>query len=152
MHKVVTNDGGSYTINGLAPGKYTVRAVGPGFGIFENTEVEVVAAKTQQLDITLKVTIEEQKVEVATDNNSLSTEPENNAGALVLKGDDLDSLPDDPDDLAAALQALAGPTTTPNTEPKHHPASADAAADHHAHTCHPDSRHPDTYGLPPRAR
>ncbi|HEX7294968.1 MAG TPA: carboxypeptidase-like regulatory domain-containing protein, partial [Pyrinomonadaceae bacterium] len=111
---VVTNEGGSYTINGLAPGKYTVRAVGSGFSIYENAEVEIVPAKTQQLDITLKVMIEEQKVTVAADNNNLSTEPENNAGAIVLKGDDLDSLPDDPDDLAAALQALAGPSAGPN--------------------------------------
>jgi hypothetical protein len=111
---VVTNDGGSYTINGLAPGRYTVRAAAAGFGIYENMEVDVVSAKVQQLDITLKVTIEEQKVTVAADNNSLSTEAENNAGAIVLKGSDLDSLPDDPDDLAAALQALAGPSAGPN--------------------------------------
>jgi Carboxypeptidase regulatory-like domain/TonB dependent receptor len=110
----VTNDGGSYTISGLAPGRYTVRAVGAGFGIYENTEVDVVAGKIQPLDITLKVTIEEQKVTVAADNNSINTEPENNAGAIVLKGSDLDSLPDDPDDLAAALQALAGPSAGPN--------------------------------------
>src|SRR4030095_10680386 len=111
---VITNDGGAYTINGLAPGKYTIRAVASGFGIYENAEVEISPAKTQQLDITLKVTIEEQKVTVAADTNSLSTEPENNAGAIILKGDDLDSLPDDPDDLAAALQALAGPSAGPN--------------------------------------
>ncbi|HJP93367.1 MAG TPA: carboxypeptidase regulatory-like domain-containing protein [Pyrinomonadaceae bacterium] len=111
---VVTNNSGSYTINGLAPGKYTVRAVNAGFAMFENTDVEVVAGKTQQFDITLKVAIEEQKVTVSTDNREVSTEPENNAGAVVLKGTDLDSLPDDPDDLAAALQALAGPSAGPN--------------------------------------
>ncbi|HSE31545.1 MAG TPA: TonB-dependent receptor [Pyrinomonadaceae bacterium] len=111
---VVTNDGGTYTINGLAPGKYTVRAVGSGFSIYENAEVEIAPAKVQQLDIVLKVTIEEQKVTVAADNSNLSTEADNNAGAIVLKGDDLDSLPDDPDDLAAALQALAGPSAGPN--------------------------------------
>ncbi|HXC68806.1 MAG TPA: carboxypeptidase-like regulatory domain-containing protein [Pyrinomonadaceae bacterium] len=105
---VVTNDGGSYTINGLAPGKYTVRAVNAGFAITETADVEVVAGKAQQFDITLKVAIEEQKVTIATDNRELSTEPENNAGAIVLKGEDIDALPDDPDDLAAALQALAG--------------------------------------------
>src|SRR4029453_6419004 len=88
---VVTNDGGTYTINGLAPGKYTVRAVGSGFSIYENPEVEIVPAKVQQLDIILKVTIEEQKVTVAADSRNLSTEADNNAGALVLKGDDLDS-------------------------------------------------------------
>ena len=110
----VTNDGGNYTINGLTPGKYTLRVVNAGFAIFENTEVEVVSGKAQQLDVTLKVAIEEQRVTVSTDNRELSTEPENNAGAVVLKGDDIEALPDDPDDLAAALQALAGPSAGPN--------------------------------------
>ena len=111
---VVTNDGGTYTINGLAPGKYTLRVVNAGFAIFENTEVEVTAGKAEQLDVTLKVAIEEQKVTVAADTRELSTEPENNAGAVVLKGEDIDALPDDPDDMAAALQALAGPSAGPN--------------------------------------
>src|SRR4029079_2749911 len=75
---------------------------------------EVVAGKPVQHDITLKVAIEEQKVTVNTDNRELSTEPENNAGAVVLKDADIDALPDDPDDLAAALQALAGPSAGPN--------------------------------------
>src|SRR5215813_5393945 len=108
-----TNDGGSYTINGLAPGRYTVRAHSSGFGIYENGEVDVVAGKALQLDITLKVAIEEQKVTVDAPS-AVSTEPENNAGAVVLKGADIDALPDDPDDLAAALQALAGPSAGPN--------------------------------------
>src|SRR5215213_5431562 len=111
---VVTNDSGTYAVNGLAPGKYTIRAVNAGFAISETPDVEVVAGKPAQLDITLKVAIEEQKVTVSTDNRELSTEPENNAGAVVLKGDDIDALPDDPDDLAAALQALAGPSAGPN--------------------------------------
>lgn len=110
---VVTNDGGSYSISGLAPGKYTVRAMNAGFAMFETADVDVVAGKAQQFDITLKVAIEEQKVTI-TDDRELNTEPDNNAGAIVLKGEDLDSLPDDPDDLAAALQALAGPSAGPN--------------------------------------
>src|SRR5256886_10241504 len=32
----------------------------------------------------------------------------------VISGRDLDALPDDPDELAAALQALAGPSIGPN--------------------------------------
>lgn len=111
---VVSNNGGIFTINGLPPGKYTVRATAAGFGAYENAEVEVVAGKSQQLDITMKVTIEEQKVTVATDGSAVSTEPDNNAGAVVLKGADIDALPDDPDDMAAALQALAGPSAGPN--------------------------------------
>ena len=111
---VTTNDNGVYAINGLAPGKYTLRVVNSGFAIYENAEVEVTSGKALQLDVILKVAIEEQKVTVAADNRELSTEPENNAGAVVLKGEDLESLPDDPDDLAAALQALAGPSAGPN--------------------------------------
>src|ERR1700754_3404622 len=111
---VATNESGNYAIKGLAPGKITLRVVNAGFAMFENTEVEVVAGTAEQLDVTLKVAIEEQRVTVAADNRELSTEPENNAGAVVLKGEDLDSLPDDPDDLAAALQALAGPSAGPN--------------------------------------
>src|SRR5688500_5189764 len=110
----VTNDGGSYSINGLAPGKYTVRAINGGFAMFETADVEVVAGKAQQFDITLKVAIEEQKVTIATDNRELSTDPENNAGAVVLKVDDIEALPDDPDDLVAALQASTGPSAGTN--------------------------------------
>ncbi len=101
----VTNDAGTYTINGLAPGKYTVRTVNSGFAMFEQVDVEIVAGRPNQFDITLKVAIEEQKVTIAADSRELSVEPENNAGAVVLKGEDIDALPDDPDDLAAALQA-----------------------------------------------
>src|SRR5256714_1750589 len=60
-----TNGDGAFTVAGLAPGKYTVRVSGPGFGTFENTDVTVAARESQQLDVVLKVTIEQQKVTVA---------------------------------------------------------------------------------------
>ncbi len=107
-----TGDGG-FTFTGLAPGKYTVRVAAPGFATFESTDVEV-TSRTQPLNVVLKVTIEQQKVTVSAEGNGVNTDPENNVGALVLKGTDLESLPDDPDDLAAALQALAGPAAGPN--------------------------------------
>ena len=109
-----TNEEGVYVINGLAPGAYTVRAKATGFAVFEQQDVQVTAARREPLDIKLSVTIEEQKVNVSADQRGLSTESENNADAIVLKGKDLDALPDDPDDLASALQALAGPSVGPN--------------------------------------
>lgn len=109
----VTDNDGNYVVNGLAPGKYIVRVVAPGFALFENTEVEITAGQRAQLKVTLSVSIEKQEVTVASET-PVSTDPENNAGALVLRGSDLDSLPDDPDELAAALQALAGPSAGPN--------------------------------------
>src|SRR5436309_1572686 len=108
-----TNGEGAFNLAGLAPGKYTVRASAPGFGAFENTEVDV-TARAEQLDVTLKVTIDQQKVTVSADATGVNTDPENNLSAIVLKGTDLEALPDDPDDLLAALQALAGPAAGPN--------------------------------------
>src|SRR5436853_21240 len=109
-----TNGEGNFAINGLAPGKYTVQVTAPGFAAYEDSEIDLTTTRSQQLKVTLKVTIEQQKVTVTPDGAGVNTEPENNLGAIVLKGSDLESLPDDPDDLAAALQALAGPAAGPN--------------------------------------
>ena len=112
--KTATTTGdGAFTFTGLAPAKYTVRVAAPGFAAFESTDVEV-TARTQPLNVVMKVTIEQQKVTVSADGTGVNTDPENNVGAIVLKGTDLESLPDDPDDLVAALQALAGPAAGPN--------------------------------------
>jgi hypothetical protein len=108
-----TNGEGAYVFNGLAPGKYSVVAVAPGFATSDATELDLTAASRQSLDLTLKVTIEEQKVTIAAET-PLSTESTNNANQTVIGGKDLDALPDDPDELAAALQALAGPSMGPN--------------------------------------
>ena len=108
--KTTTNGEGVYTFAGLAPGKYTLQAVAPGFAPSESKEVDVTNAR-QTIDLTLRVTIEE-KVTVA--ETPVSTEATNNANQTVISGKDLDALPDDPDELAAALQALAGPSVGPN--------------------------------------
>ncbi|HEU0253091.1 MAG TPA: hypothetical protein VFR12_08635, partial [Pyrinomonadaceae bacterium] len=48
--------------------------------------------------------------EVTVDDRNISTDSDNNANAVVLRGRDLEALPNDPQALLAALQALAGPT------------------------------------------
>ncbi|HZH31129.1 MAG TPA: carboxypeptidase regulatory-like domain-containing protein [Pyrinomonadaceae bacterium] len=108
-----TNDEGVYTFANLAPGTYTVRATTSGFGVYQNPAVVIAAGRRESLDITLSVTLENEEVTVASET-PVSTEAENNQSALIIKGTDLDALPDDPDDLAAALQALAGPSAGPN--------------------------------------
>src|SRR5438045_142520 len=103
----------TYAFNGLAPGQYTVRATVPGFSVFEKQVT--VGSSTVQLPIEMRVTAEKQEITVSTEAGAaVSVEPDNNATALVLKGEDLAALPDDPDDLADALQALAGPAAGPN--------------------------------------
>ena len=108
-----TSQRGDFTLTGLAPGKYTVRVTAANFGLYENTEVEVAAGKKTELIVPLTVQAVQEQVNVDTDTG-VSTDPDAAAGATVLKGKDLEALPDDPDELEAALQALAGPGAGPN--------------------------------------
>lgn len=107
-----TNNEGIYAFNGLAPGTYTVRAQATGFAPYVNTTVQV-AGRRDTHDIALSVTIEETQVTVSGEP-PVSTDPENNVGAIVLRGTDIEALPEDPDELIEALQALAGPSAGPN--------------------------------------
>jgi hypothetical protein len=109
--KTTTNGEGVYTFSGLTPGKYVIQATAPGFSVSDDREVDITTQR-QTVDITLKVTIEE-KVTVDA-SRELSTDTSSNANQTVIKGSDLEALPDDPDELAAALQALAGPSVGPN--------------------------------------
>ncbi|MCA1632047.1 MAG: carboxypeptidase regulatory-like domain-containing protein, partial [Acidobacteria bacterium] len=104
-----TDEEGNYLFSALAPGSYTVRVAASGFGLYENIGVEVMAGRIAPLDIVLTVAIEQEEVTV-TAESPVSTDPESQAGAVVLRGEDLDALPDDPEDLSEALQALAGPS------------------------------------------
>jgi hypothetical protein len=108
-----SNQRGEFSVSGLAPGKYTVKVIAPNFALYENTEVMVTAGKREELTVPLTVEAVAEQVQVDTDQG-VSTDPDATAGATVLKGKDLEALPDDPDELAAALQALAGPSAGPN--------------------------------------
>jgi len=110
----VTNKDGSYELTGLAPGTYTVKVVAEGFGLFTAQNIAVKAGQTQTLKIAL--TLEEQKLEIHVQDSPtlLDVNPENNAGAIILKDKDLEALSDDPDELMDELQALAGPSAGPN--------------------------------------
>jgi len=111
---VQTQADGTYTFPGLAPGDYTVSLSFPGFQSFLK-QVTVGAGGAVQVPIQLAVKAEKQEVMVQGESGpTLSVEPDNNATQLVIKGEDLQALPDDPDDLADALQALAGPGAGPN--------------------------------------
>ena len=109
----VSNNQGEYTINGLAPGTYTVRTTATNFGLYENAAVKITDGRREELIITLTVAAVAENVEVS-GANQISTDSDSNASATVLKDKDLEALPDDPDELEAALQALAGPSAGPN--------------------------------------
>ena len=108
-----SNQRGEFTVAGLAAGTYTVRVKADKFALYENAEVAITAGERLELLVPLTVSGVEEQVDVSSDGG-VSTDPQNNAGATVLKEKDLEALPDDPDELEAALQALAGPAAGPN--------------------------------------
>src|SRR6267142_1223997 len=108
-----TNADGTYSFTGLTPGKFTIHAIAKGFAASEDAEVDVSTARRDPFNISLKIAAIETQVKVEA-NAPLSTETGNNANQQVISGKDLEGLPDDPDELAAALQALAGPSIGPN--------------------------------------
>jgi hypothetical protein len=108
-----TNSEGVYQFNNLTAGKYKVRATTTGFAIYETAEIEVAINRRKTHDIILKAVLEEEQVTIESEP-PVSTEPDNNLTGLVLRGEDLDSLPDDPEELEEALRAMAGPAAGPN--------------------------------------
>jgi hypothetical protein len=110
---VVTNRDGEFLIKGLAPGKYIVRVIAPQFGLYEKPDVAVKAGERQNLSMALSIESIKEQVDVSS-GIQVSTDPDANQNAVVLKEQDLADLPDDPNEIAAYLQALAGPTAGPD--------------------------------------
>ena len=107
------NDG-SYSFEGLPPGNFVVQASAPELALRQPVKVSLKAG-IQTLNIELTVASTAQKVTISDNPGpAVTTDPSSNASALVMRGSDLDALADDPDDLQADLQALAGPSAGPN--------------------------------------
>jgi hypothetical protein len=105
---------GSYSFIGLAPGSYTVRVSAPDLTQAQPVKVTLQTG-TQTLDLKMKVASVTQQVTVQDSAGpSVSTDPSSNSTATVLRGDDLQALSDDPDDLQSDLQAMAGPSAGPD--------------------------------------
>lgn len=107
--KSVGTDGhGMYRFENVRQGVYTVRVVQEGFAIPERTDLVIAEGQMRTLDFKLRAMAASQKMTVNV-QESLSVDQSSNKGATVIKGQDLDALPDDQDELRAALYALAGP-------------------------------------------
>lgn len=105
---VTTDNDGNYQFHNLLPGRYQLIVTASGFNTLEEKNVEIKSGKPLTLDLQLIVGSVEQIVTV--DNRGVSTDSDRNADARVLGQKELEALPTDPDALAAALQAMAGPT------------------------------------------
>ena len=112
QQSTITNAQGIYTFTSLPAGNYTVQVSAKGFAAAEQV-IEVAAGQRNTHDVQLKIVLAEEKVTI-TDEKRLDVDAASNADALRLQGKDLDVLPEDPEALAAAIQAMAGPAAGPD--------------------------------------
>src|SRR6516165_2068909 len=109
VRELATDDSGNFSASGLAPGEYSVGVSLKGFADFESGKTPVPAGGVETVSVTLQVEAEKQQVTVVSDQASqVSLAPSENAGAVTLRGADLATLPDDSEELASDLKALAG--------------------------------------------
>ncbi len=111
---VTTDATGKFTVNGLASGSYSIQVDWPGFAPFRSEPLDVSGGRPRIFNVKLKLSDIRQQVTVEADGfQPVSVSAESNASAIIVTGTDLESMADDPDELLAELQALAGPAVTP---------------------------------------
>jgi hypothetical protein len=112
--KTTSNASGAYSISGLPPGRYSIWVTETGFAAYTAPQIIVAAGRSRTVNPTLQIEVQQQQVQVHAETTHISTNPSNNANAMIIQGNELNSLSDDPNELENELQALAGPSAGPN--------------------------------------
>ena len=110
----VTDGQGRFVLTNLKAGFYTLRIAAKGFAALERANVEVAANRNQDSSFRLEVALENQEVNVGDESGNLSADAEKNASATTLGEKEIEALPEDADELNAALQTLAGAAIGPD--------------------------------------
>jgi Carboxypeptidase regulatory-like domain len=109
-----SDETGTYAFRSLPSASYSLRVDAPGFATFSKENISISSGQIRQLNVTLRVAVQNEDVQVSEQSGGVSVNPDENANATTIKGADLEALADDPDQLRNELQALAGPAAGPN--------------------------------------
>jgi hypothetical protein len=104
-----TGSDGVATFSALAPGRYIVLAWFEGFEPATLTDVAIRAGQLRRETVVLKIASVAEQVDVARDPGETATDPRGDAFTTVLTERDIADLPEDPDEMQAALEQYAGP-------------------------------------------
>jgi hypothetical protein len=111
---VTAKDDGTYVLANVPAGTYSLMVTMPGFASFVKLGTKIAAGQNLTLDAKMAIQEQSQTVQVTASSAQVGVDADNNASSTTIKGKDLDSLSDDPDELSSELTALAGPAAGPN--------------------------------------
>ena len=110
--EVMTDERGEAVVATLAPGRYSVRAEFPGFEPRQIDDVRLRAGSSTRREMKLNLAKVAEDVTVGQDPRDRALDPRGNAFGNVLTREQIEALPDDPDDMEAALKEMGGPGAT----------------------------------------
>ena len=102
-----TSEKGVATFEGLAPGRYTIRAEFPGFEPGSLKDVRVRSGDNKHIVI-LGLKKVEEAVTVSENAQTAAADPRGNAFKEILTREEIDALSDDPAEMAQQLLDMAG--------------------------------------------
>ena len=106
------SDGQGVAIAANVPvGRYSVTAAFPGFESATLTDVRVRAGDNKR-EITLPIEKVAESVAVGRDAQTAASDPKSDRFGNVLSRDQIEALPDDPDEMEKVLKEMAGPGAT----------------------------------------
>jgi hypothetical protein len=105
---VETGPRGDAVFAALQPGRYTVHVEAPGFDAAEVTDLRVRAGENRR-EVKLAIARLAETVQVGRDPRERASDPRGDAFATILAQQQIDELPDDPDEMEQALRDMAGP-------------------------------------------
>lgn len=108
---IETDENGVATFPGLADGLYSIRAEFAGFETTILQDVRVRGGDVRRR-ITLKIAGIEETTTVTRDRQSASLDAAGSAFSTILTREQIEALPDDPEEMEAALKAMAPPGAT----------------------------------------
>jgi hypothetical protein len=110
--EVVTDERGEAVAATLAPGRYSVRAEFPGFEPRQIDDLRLRAGSNTRREMKLNLAKVAEDVVVGQDSRDRALDPRGNAFGNLLTREQIEALPDDPDDMEAALKEMGGPGAT----------------------------------------
>ena len=110
--EALTNDRGEAVFTDLPQSRYSVRAEFQGFDAQQLDQIRLRAGGNTRRELRLPIARIAEDLVVSQDPRDRALDPRGNAFSNVLSKEQIEALPDDPDEMEAALKAMAGPGAT----------------------------------------